>query len=117
MARILVVEDEPDMRFVIRHYLEKAGHEVFEAGNGGAALEAVRELAPDLIVTDIMMPVMSGLELIGHLRSNRVTAAIPILVVSGDSELARAADAALAKPFQPEDLVRVANDLLKKPVA
>lgn len=117
MARILVVEDEPDMRFVIRHYLEKAGHEVVEAGNGDVALRSVRAAAPDLIVTDIMMPLMGGLELIGHLRSDPATAAIPILVVSGDSELAGAADAALAKPFQPEDLVRLANALLKTPVA
>jgi CheY-like chemotaxis protein len=109
-----VVDDEPDMRFLFRYFLEIAGHEVFEANNGGAALQSVHKSPPDLVITDIMMPVMGGLELIGRLRSDPATAAIPILVVSGDTELAVAADAALAKPVWPHELVKTAGALLGK---
>lgn len=116
MSRILVVDDEPDLRFVIRHYLETAGYEVVEAGHGGAALQSVHESPPDLVVTDIMMPVMGGVELIRRLRSDPSTAAIPILVVSGNSELAVAVDGLLAKPFEPRELVQTANALLTKGV-
>lgn len=117
MSRILVVDDEPDLRFMIRLILERAGHEVVEAGHGGSALQCVRELPPDLVVTDIMMPVMGGVELIGRLRSDATTAAIPILVVSGDSELAVAVDAALTKPFKSGELVQAVDALTKKGVA
>jgi len=112
MPRILVVDAEPDMRFLIRLYLEKAGHQVVEAGHGAAALESVHEALPDLVVTDVMMPVMGGLELIERLRSDPATATIPILVVSGDSELAEGADTALEKPFAPDRLVEAASALL-----
>lgn len=115
MSRILVVDDEPDMRFIVRHFLETAGHEVVEASHGGAALLSVYQSAPDLVITDIMMPVMGGLELIGRLRADPVTAAIPILVVSADTELAVAADAALSKPVWPHELVKTADALLGKP--
>lgn len=110
-----MVDDEPDMRFIVRHFLETAGHEVVEADDGGAALLSVRQSPPDLVITDIRMPVMSGLELIGHLRADPVTAAIPILVVSADTELAVAADAALSKPVWPHELVKTADALLGKP--
>jgi CheY-like chemotaxis protein len=107
-----VVDDEPDMRFLFRHFLETAGHEVVEANDGGAALQSVHESPPDLVITDIMMPVMGGLELIGRLRSDPATAAIPIVVVSGDTQLAVAADAALAKPIWPHELVKTVGSLL-----
>jgi CheY-like chemotaxis protein len=64
MSRILVVDDEPDERFLLRRMFERAGHEVLDAADGAAALAIVRESAPDLIVTDMMMPVMDGPELI-----------------------------------------------------
>ncbi|MBG0568042.1 response regulator [Actinoplanes sp. NEAU-A11] len=60
MGRILVVDDEPDLRFVLRRVLMRAGHEVVEAGDGAAALAAVSAWLPDLVVTDMMMPVMGG---------------------------------------------------------
>ena len=67
MARILVVDDEPDQRALLRRIFERAGHEVWDAGNGAAALEVVRESVPDLVVTDMMMPVMGGPELMMEL--------------------------------------------------
>ena len=84
MPRILVVDDEPDQRFLLRRIFERAGHEVTDAGDGAAALRAVRESPPDLVVTDMMMPVMGGAELIRRLRSEPATAGIPILAASGD---------------------------------
>ncbi len=115
--RILVVDDEPDLRFMIRLMLENAGHDVVEVGHGRDALQSVHELPPDLVITDIMMPVMGGLELIEHLRADPATADIPILVVSGNSELAVTVDAVLAKPFEREELVQIASALVKKAVA
>lgn len=114
MPRILVVDDEPDQRFLLRRIFERAGHEVTEAIDGAAALKAVRESPPDLVVTDIMMPVMGGVELIRLLRSEPATAAIPILAASADSHLARDADAVVPKPYAWRDLLAVADALLKE---
>jgi CheY-like chemotaxis protein len=114
MPRILVVDDEPDQRFLLRRIFERAGHEVTDAGNGAAALAAVRESEPDLVVTDMMMPVMDGPELIRRLRGEPATAHIPILAASGDCQLADAADAVVPKPYDFRYLLAVAGDLLKE---
>ena len=114
MSRILVVDDEPDQRFLLRRILQRAGHEVTEANDGAAALRAVRESAPDLVVTDVMMPVMNGVELIRCLRGDPATAHIPILAASGDCHLAVTADAGLAKPYDAHHLLAVADALLKE---
>ena len=92
MARILVVDDEPDERFLLRRLFERAGHEVTEAADGAAALAIARESLPDLVVTDMRMPVMDGAELIRRLRADPATAGIPILASTGDTDLARGAD-------------------------
>ena len=109
-----MVDDEPDLRFLLRRILTRAGHEVSEAGNGVAALALVHESLPDLVVTDMMMPVMGGVELIRSLRADPATAVIPVLSVSGDSHLAVDADAALAKPYQGAELLAVAESLLQE---
>jgi CheY-like chemotaxis protein len=114
VGRILVVDDEPDLRFLLRRIFTRAGHEVTEAGDGAAALASVHESPPDLVVTDMMMPVMSGVELIRRLRADPVIAAIPVLAVSGDSHLAAGADAALAKPYQRAELLAAAEGLLRE---
>jgi len=114
MCRVLVVDDEPDLRFVLRRVFERAGHEVFEAGDGAAALRSVAQSRPDLVVTDIMMPVMDGVELISRLRAEPGTKEIPILSVSGDWQLAACADAVLAKPFDWKELIAVAERLLNE---
>ena len=112
MFRILVVDDEPDLRYLLRSFFERAGHEVREAGDGAAALEAVRRSPPDLVVTDMMMPVMGGAELIRRLRADPVTARIPILAVTGDAHLASGADTVLVKPCQRARLLAAADVLL-----
>jgi CheY-like chemotaxis protein len=112
VSRILVVDDEPDLRFILRRIFEKAGHEVADAGDGEAALECVRRSRPELVVMDMMMPVMNGHELIRRLRADPATAQIAILAVSGNGELAGAADALLPKPYRPDQILAVANKLL-----
>ncbi len=116
MSRILVVDDEPDQRFLLRRIFEREGHVVSEAGDGAAALRMVRESAPDLVVTDMMMPVIGGVELIRCVRSEPATAHIPILAASGDSRLAGAADAVVPKPYDWHHLLAAADALLKKGV-
>jgi CheY-like chemotaxis protein len=114
MGKVLIVDDEPDLRFLHRRILTRAGHEVCEAGDGAAALLSVRGSPPDLVITDMMMPVMGGAELIRRLRADPATAAIPILSVSGDGQLAVGADIVLAKPCPGADLLVAVEDLLQK---
>ena len=109
-----MVDDEPDQRFLLRRTFERAGHELTDATDGAAALRAVRESAPDLVVTDMMMPVMDGVELIRCLRGDPATAHIPVLAASGDSHLADAADAIVTKPYSGHHLLAVADALLKE---
>jgi CheY-like chemotaxis protein len=112
VSTVLVVDDEPDQRFMLRRVFERAGHQVIDAGDGEAALKAVKQSPPDLVVTDIMMPVMDGVELIRRLRADSDSQQIPILSVSADWQLAVAADAVLAKPYQWKELFVVAERLL-----
>jgi len=113
LPRILVVDDEPDLRFMVRLILERAGHDVMDAGHGAAALEKARGAPPDLVVTDMMMPVMDGAELIRRLRADPATAHLPILAVTGDAQLAVDADAVLTKPWKSQQLLTAAIALLE----
>ena len=106
MSRILVVDDDPSTRFVLRLILEKEGYEIIEAPHGEAALDVIRsDPLPDVVMTDLMMPIMGGLELIQRLRAEPRTASIRIVVVSSNPEAARSlkasglVDAIIGKPF------------------
>ena len=114
VTSILVVDDEPDARYLLRYEFERAGFDVREAANGAAALAAMAASAPDLVVTDVMMPVMNGVELIRCLRADPRTADIPILCVSGDYQHAIGADAALDKYGDLSGLMALVEDLLVK---
>jgi len=109
-----VVDDEPDLRYLLRRIFERAGHEVVDAGHGAAALECARASPPDLVVTDMMMPVMDGAELIRRLRADPATARIPILAATGDAHLAGGADAVLSKPWKARQLLAAATALMAK---
>jgi two-component system, chemotaxis family, chemotaxis protein CheY len=99
---------------MMRLIFEHAGHKVTEARNGATGLKSVKATAPDLVITDVMMPTMDGLEFIEQLRSNPETAGIPILVVSGNSELAVAANTRLRKPFLAQELLSAATLLIRE---
>jgi CheY-like chemotaxis protein len=108
LKRILIVEDDRDLRFVIRMILERAGYVVAEARNGIAALESIGVEPPDLIIADLTMPVMSGVELVDHLRANPATVSIPVVLLSGgqvDSATSQRVEAVVTKPFEPDHLM------------
>jgi CheY-like chemotaxis protein len=108
VKKVLIVEDDQSLRVVIRMVLEQARYAVVEASHGAAALEMMESEMPDLVLADVRMPHMSGVELIARLRSSSSTASVPIVLLSGlvlDPEVARLADAVVAKPFEPADLV------------
>ncbi|MGZ4240126.1 MAG: response regulator [Actinomycetota bacterium] len=101
----MAVDDEPDVLFLLRVIFERAGHRVMEAPNGQAAIEAVRERRPDVIVTDLMMPVMDGRELVENLRADPATASIPILMLTANPNGAAPADVVMKKPFSNAEIV------------
>lgn len=110
---ILVVDDEPDVRFLLRMIFQGAGHSVVEARNGRAALDCIAEATPSAVVTDLMMPVMDGRELIEQLRADPQTATVPIVLISASPMDAAGADAVLKKPFRSEDLLALIEELLE----
>ncbi|MGH7904997.1 MAG: response regulator [Candidatus Binataceae bacterium] len=119
--RILVVEDEAEIRELIRYNLERDGFVVEEEADGAAALARIRKRAPDLIVLDLMLPGMPGLELCRQVRSNSQTANVPILVATArGAEIDRViglemgADDYVVKPFSPRELVARVRALLRR---
>ena len=110
----MVVDDEPDIRYLLRITLEAAGYGVVEAAHGEAALEQVRRSSPQLVVTDRMMPRMNGGELIERLRADEGTKAIPIVIITGTRGDQAGADAVLGKPFDPSELVLLVDRLTGK---
>jgi len=118
LKTILLVDDEANMRFLLRMILESAGYEVREAVNGAAALARVEEGRPDLVVTDLMMPVMSGRELVERLRDNAQTAEIPIILVSASLEaVLKEADAIFEKPVNEDALLAAVHALTEHEAA
>lgn len=118
MSKILIVDDDPSLRTILRLMFELAGYEVAEAGHGQAALDLIRgPRLPDIVLTDLMMPVMDGNEFIRRLRSEARTASIPIVVVSANAQAAEGvraserADALMSKPFIPAHLVKLVRSL------
>ena len=108
MTRILIVEDDLHLRVVLRMVLERAGYEVAEAKNGLDGLESIEKEMPELVIADMTMPVMNGVELVDRIRSNPETASIPIVLLSGrevDPLAAKLVTAVVTKPFEPADLL------------
>lgn len=109
--KVLVVDDEKDSRVLMAHYLEEFGCRVISATNGEEGIAAAREQRPDLITLDLMMPGMTGWEVLKHLKSDKELRQIPVVVVSivaaeGRGRLLGAVDL-VTKPFEREDLLRV----------
>jgi two-component system chemotaxis response regulator CheY len=118
MATILTVDDSPSIRQMIKVVLEPAGHTVIEAGDGAQGLEKAKAARPALVITDLNMPVMNGLELIKALRTVPTLAGLPIVFLTTESndaikQQAKAAGATgwITKPFKPEQLLTVVSKL------
>ena len=112
---IMVVDDDPSVRFLLRLIFESSGYQVSEAHHGIAALIRIKNAVPDLVVTDIVMPVMDGGALIKRLKSDPKTAEVPIVAVTGNADAkARAVDAdvIMSKPFHQSALLAIVDSLL-----
>ena len=115
--KILVVEDTFDTRKLVKAMLTLEGYTVYEAADGKEGLAQARGMHPDMIVTDIRMPEMSGIEMVASLRQDKTFEKTPILVLSafGD-EITKAIDAgangALLKPVMPENIIRAVKRML-----
>jgi two-component system cell cycle response regulator DivK len=119
--RVLLVEDHPDTSELIQRNLSHAGYDVLIAEDGYQAVAYAAHLLPDVIIMDIMLPKMNGLEATAHIRRNPKTAAIPILAATaltapGDREkcLAAGCNDYLAKPFTHTQLARSLSKLLEQ---
>ena len=118
MAEILIIDDEPAIRRLLVRVLRKAGHTTHEASNGDEGIELFHQVHPELVITDIVMPDMEGIEMIRKLRQAAPT--LPILAISGSgtplylrAATGLGATAALAKPFDIAELLSVVGHLLE----
>jgi two-component system alkaline phosphatase synthesis response regulator PhoP len=121
MPKILIIDDEPDVRDIIRYNLVKEGHELETAENGLEGLKKVAEFQPDLIILDMMMPGMDGVEVCHTIRSNPKNNNIVICFLSARNEdysqvagLESGADDYLSKPVSPRVLVSKVKSLLRR---
>jgi len=119
VARILVVDDEPDVVALVRTILEAEGHRVQTSTHGKGALGAMLIDPPDLLILDLMMPELDGFQMLKLLRMDDRTASVPVLILSARSQtqdqiggLQARASAYICKPFSPKDLVREVRNLL-----
>jgi CheY-like chemotaxis protein len=117
MAEILIIDDEPAIRDLLVRVLHKAGHTGYEAANGDEGIELFRRVRPALVITDIVMPDIEGIEVIRRLR--QADPMVPILAISGSGKplylraaTTLGATAALAKPFDIAEFLSVVGRLL-----
>jgi two-component system response regulator ResD len=116
---VLIVDDEPMARTLLRLMLVRAGFNVSEAEDGFDALEKVQASQPDIILLDVMMPGMDGFSVCEELRQRKETSNLPIIMLSAKTDLDSinkglrvGATKYLTKPISPEDLTRHVNDVL-----
>jgi CheY-like chemotaxis protein len=117
---ILIIEDHPDTRLVLATLLRLHGYGVLEARDGREGIDAARSILPDLIITDLLMPGMDGLQAARALRADARTAMIPIIAATGSTHLismtdsdSRVFDAVLCKPIAPKRLLTEVRDQLE----
>ena len=118
---ILVAEDQQHVRKLITYKLENNGYEVITAENGAEALVKIREIIPTLVLLDVMMPLMTGFEVLAALKQDERTKNIPVLLVTAQSKeeeilrgLELGAEDYITKPFSPNELAaRVKKALLR----
>ena len=121
MAKILVAEDERDIRDLIQFTLEFAGHQVVTAANGEEAVHVAQREIPELILSDVRMPRLSGYEACKLIKADPATAHIPVVFLSAkgqDAEVQSGLDAGAAeyllKPFAPDQLMAKVAEMLAR---
>ncbi len=119
--RILVVDDEPDITALVAYHLAKAGFRVSTAASGAEALEAAREERPDIVILDVMLPGVSGYDVLADLRRREETREVGVILLTARREevdrirgLQLGADDYLTKPFSPQELTLRVNALLRR---
>ncbi|RCK73405.1 MAG: Response regulator receiver protein in cluster with DNA polymerase III epsilon subunit [Anaerolineae bacterium] len=121
MAKILIAEDERDIRDLIAFTLQFAGHEVITTSNGEEALQAVRAQKPQLVLLDVRMPRLTGYEVCKEIKADPETQTIPVIFLSAKGQeaeirdgLEAGAEQYLLKPFSPDQLIEQVNKILAK---
>jgi CheY-like chemotaxis protein len=124
MSRVLVIDDDPDLGRIVRRVLELEGYDVVLSDDGLRGLAAAQRQRPDVIVLDLMMPVMDGYQVLSELQADPRTRDVPVVVLSAvaleeTKERVEAAGAAafLTKPFEPRNLFRALSSLIGEPDA
>jgi two-component system phosphate regulon response regulator PhoB len=119
--RILVVDDEPDITALVAYHLARTGYRVSTAATGTDALKAIRSERPALVVLDLMLPGLSGYEVIEQVRQDASTSELPVLMLTARKEEADrvrgftlGADDYLTKPFSPQELVLRVGAILRR---
>lgn len=118
---ILLIEDDKDIKELLKHYLIKEGYELIFAEDGATGLNAATNKHADIIILDIMLPEMDGLEVCREMRKNPKTSEIPIIILTAKSEetdkivgLELGADDYITKPFSPKEVVARIKALLRR---
>ncbi len=124
MAKILVIEDENHIWSVIDYKLSKEGHELIRAEDGLEAQVLVREESPDLVISDVLVPYVNGLQILQEIKSDPELKQIPVIMLSSKSQekdvlkgLELGATDYIKKPFSPEELILRVNKVLKRRMA
>ena len=117
VATILVCDDEPSLRELVRAVLGES-YRFAEADDGQQALELLRELRPDLLVLDLMLPGVSGIEVLAEIRADPALASLPVVVITAwshaeASAFVAGADRFVHKPFEPDELATAVSELLR----
>ena len=119
--RVLVVDDEPDITGLVSYHLAKAGYRVMTVADGREALQLARDQRPDLVVLDLMLPVVSGYDVLAELRKREETRDVGVILLTARKEqadrikgLSLGADDYLAKPFSPQELVLRVRAVLRR---
>jgi CheY-like chemotaxis protein len=119
MSRVLVIDDETVVGTILRYALDVDGHQTIVAGDGTTGIEMARTEHPDLIVLDLMMPDVTGYDVLEVLRDDDDTKDLPIVILTAVTMqrerelcLAKGADAVLIKPFDPRDVAQALGELL-----
>src|SRR5215831_16618634 len=120
-SRVMIVEDEPDIRDLLTFHLERDGFQVARASTGTEALRQVRLTPPDLVILDLLLPEIDGLEVCRRLRADAATATLPIIMLTAKGDevyrvvgLEIGADDYIVKPFSPKELIARVRAVLRR---